>query len=183
MPIVRIMKRATFVCLLFLVGLAIVPIQAQASSTPRTETLKDGPYSIGVTLSPDPPEVEKPLNVTLVTRDAFQLSGYVMAVPGPGTDAIIVRAPLAPASYTSHTLMGVLHLPVRGAWQIVIDLDGPSGHGSASLDVTVSAPNAIPPWLGWLIGLSPLIGCAWLTWQQWNYRRRLLATRTLEKSV
>jgi len=79
--------------------------------------------------------------------------------------------------------MGVLHLPVRGAWQVGIDLDGPAGHGSASLDVTVSAPNAIPPWLGWLIGLSPLIGCAWLTWQQWNYRRRLLATRTLEKSV
>src|SRR5947209_20415190 len=125
MHIVRILKRGTVVCLLFLLGFVIVPIQAQASSTPRTETLKAGPYSIEVTLSPDPPEVEKPLNVTLVTRDAFQISGYVMAVPGQGTAAIIVRAPLAPASHTSHTLMGVLHLPVRGAWQVGIDLDGP----------------------------------------------------------
>ncbi|SRR5579884_1950549 len=183
MHIMRIMKRGTFVCLLFLMGLAIVPIQAQASNAPRTETLKAGPYSIEVTLSPDPPEVEKPLNVTLVTHGASQISGYVMAVPGPGTDAIIVRTPLAPANHTPHMLMGILHLPVRGAWQVVINLDGSSGHGSASLDVTVSAPNAIPPWLGWLIGLSPLIGCAWLIWQQWNYRRRLLATRTLEKSA
>ena len=183
MHTVRILKRGTFVCLLFLMGLAVVPIQARASSLPRTDTLKAGPYSIEVTLSLDPPEVEKPLNIALVTRDASQLSGYVMAVPGPGTDAIIVRAPLAPAGHTSNTLVGVLHLPVRGAWQVGIDLDGPAGHGSASLDVTVSAPNAIPPWLGWLIGLSPLIGCAWLTWQQWNYRRLLLATRALEKSA
>jgi hypothetical protein len=183
MRILRILKRGTFVCLVFLLGLAVVPVQAQASGTPRTETLKAGPYSIEVTLSLDPHEVEKPLSVTLVTRDAFQFSGYVTAVPGPGTDAIVVRAPLAPAERTSHTLVGVLHLPVRGVWQIVIDLDGPSGHGSASLDVTVSAPNALPLWLGWLIGLSPLIGCAWLIWQQWQYRRRLLASRVLEKSA
>jgi hypothetical protein len=183
MRIFRILKRGTFICLVLLLGLAVVPIQTRASSTPRTETLKAGPYSIEITLSLDPPEVEKPLNVTLVTRDASQLSGYVMAVPGLGTDAITVRAPLAPAGRTSDTLVGVLHLPVRGVWQIVIDLNGPSGHGSARLDVTVSAPNAISPWLGWLIGLSPLIGCAWLVWQQWKYRRRLLAARALQKSV
>jgi hypothetical protein len=183
MCILPLLKRGTFICLVFLLGLAVVPIQARASSMPRPEALKAGPYSVQVTLSLDPPEVEKPLTVTLVTRNAAQLSGYIMAMPGLGTDAITVRTALAVASHTPNTLEGTLHLPVRGAWQIVIDLDGPSGHGSASLDVTVSAPNAISPWLGWLIGLSPLIGCVWLIWQQWKYRRRLLAIRALEKSA
>ncbi len=183
MGILHILKRGTFICLVFLLALAMVPIQVRASSMPRTEMLKAGPYSIEVTLSLDPPEVEKPLNITLVAGNASQLSGSVMAIPGAGTDAITVRTLLAPAGHTSNTLEGTLHLPVRGAWQIVIDLDGPSGRGSASLDVTVSAPNAIPAWLGWLIGLSPLIGCVWLIWQQWKYRRRLLAARALEKSA
>src|SRR5947209_4018053 len=137
MRIVRILEIGTFLCLLSLLGLAVVPVQVRASSTPRTETLKAGPYSIEVTLSQDPPEVEKPLNVTIVTRDASQFSGYVLAVPGPGTDALLVRAPLTSTEHTSNTQVGVLHLPVRGVWQIVVDLDGPSGHGEASLDVTV----------------------------------------------
>jgi hypothetical protein len=183
MRILRILKIGTLVCLLSLVGLVLVPVQVRASSTPRTEALKAGPYSIEVTLSLDPPEVEKPLNVTIVTPDASQVSGYVMAVPGPGTDALLVRAPLTSTKHASNTQVGVLHLPVRGVWQIVIDLDGPAGHGSASLNVIVSAPNAIPPWLGWLIGLSPLIGGAWLIWHQWKYRRRLLAIRSLQRSA
>ncbi len=183
MRILHILKIGILVSLLSLISLAVVPAQVRASSTPRTEMLKAGPYPIEVTLSLDPPEVEKPLNVTVVTRDASQFSGYVMAVPGPGTDALLVRAPLTATKYASNTQVSVLHLPVRGVWQIVIDLDGPSGHGSASLDVIVSAPNAIPPWLGWLIGLSPLIGGAWLIWQQQKYRRRLLATRSLQRST
>src|SRR5437660_12288763 len=122
MRILRILEIGTFLCLLSLLGLAVVPVQVRASSTPRTETLKAGPYSIEVTLSQDSPEVEKPLNVTLVTQNASQLSGSIMAIPGPGTDAIIVHAPLALAEHTSNTQAGVLHLPVRGVWQIVINL-------------------------------------------------------------
>ncbi len=98
MHIMRIMKRGTFVCLLFLMGLAIVPIQAQASNAPRTETLKAGPYSIEVTLSPDPPEVEKPLNVTLV-------------VPGRSLLISMARPVMAQLALTSPSLHPMLFLP------------------------------------------------------------------------
>ena len=33
----------------------------------------------------------------------------------------------------------------------------------------------VPEWLGWLIGLSPLIGLAWFGWRQRGYLRRLRA--------
>src|SRR5947209_18640764 len=120
MHILPILKRGAFICLVFLLGLAVVPIQARAGSMPRPQMLKVGPYSVQVTLSPDPPEVEKPLNVTLVADNASHLSGSIQAVPGPGTDAIPVRPPLTPVGHAWNTLEGTLHLPVRGPCQFII---------------------------------------------------------------
>ena len=167
---------ATILCALL--ALTAAPGLALAGGKPtRSETLTAGPYVIVLNLFQDPPEVEQPLDVSIVCRDNTHLSGQIIGIPGPGTDGVIVRANLTPASQQPGTLVGAIHLPVRGAWQLVVDLDGSRGHGMASLDVTVAAPNAIPTWLGWLIGLSPLIGCAWLAWQQWRYRRALLSKR------
>jgi hypothetical protein len=63
---------------------------------------------------------------------------------------------------------------VRGSWRLIVELDGPQGQGSSGLAVTSVVPFVLPAWLGWLLGLSPLIGCAWLIWHQWRYRRQLL---------
>jgi len=161
-----------------LLALTAAPGVALAGGKPaRSETLTAGPYVIVLNLFQDPPEVEQPLDVSIVCRDNAHLSGQIIGIPGPGTDGVIVRAKLIPASQQPGTLVGAIHLPVRGAWHLVVELDGSRGHGMASLDVTVTAPNAIPTWLGWLIGLSPLVGCTWLAWQQWRYRRALLSKR------
>jgi hypothetical protein len=53
-----------------------------------------------------------------------------------------------------------------------VSLDGPQGPGTGSIVVTVSAPGAIPVWLGWLIGLSPLVGLAWFGLAQRRHWRR-----------
>lgn len=170
-----LVKAGIWMCVFFFLTLALIPARARASGTPeRRETLRVGSYSIQVILSPDPPEVEMPLTVTVSAQGTARLTGRVIALPGPGTDATPSKATLTPVGHASDTLACAVHLPVRGAWQIIIDLDGPRGPGSVSLDVTVTAPNAIPSWLGWLIGLSPLLGCGWLVWRQWKYRRRLL---------
>jgi len=42
--------------------------------------------------------------------------------------------------------------------------------------ITIAAPGAIPSvWLGYLIGLSPLLGLAWFAWWQRGYLHRLRA--------
>ena len=162
------------------------PALASSSSKPAwSETLSAGPYTIVAVLSSQPPIVGQDFTVTVTHHEATPLSGMLVAQPGPGTDAIPVHRAFVAASGNMHVLTDTLNLVVRGAWTIVINLNGPRGRGSASFDVTVTAPNAIPPWLGWTIGLLPLIGCAWLIRQQWQYRNTLLhgmqKTRTLSQ--
>jgi hypothetical protein len=139
-------------------------------------SLQVGPYHVEVQFSADPPHVEAPLQVTVHVLQPGQFSGELIGEPGAGTDAVPTHVQLAAEQGNSSVLSGELHLSVRGVWSIVIDLKGPQGSGSATIGVTVSAPNAIPTWLGWLLGLSPLLGCAWLVYQQARYRRKLLST-------
>ena len=162
--------------LLMVLFLLIMPITALASGNKpaRSETLIAGPYTIVVGLSDNPPIVAQNFTLTISSHETTLLSGTLTAQPGPGTDAIPAHAALVSDNGNAHVLIGTLHLVVRGAWEIVIDINGTKGHGSASIDVTVTAPNAMPPWLGWMIGLLPLLGCAWLIWQQWRYRNTLL---------
>lgn len=164
--------------MLLLLFLLIMPATALASGNKpaRSETLTAGPYTISVGLSDDPPIVDQNFTLTISSHEESPLSGTLTAQPGPGTDAIPAHAPLLLDKGNEHMLTGTLHLVVRGAWEIVMNLNGSKGQGSASIDVTVTAPNAMPPWLGWIIGLLPLLGCAWLIWQQWQYRNTLLRT-------
>jgi hypothetical protein len=149
---------------------------AYAQSKPvHSQTLVVGPYAVVVGMSEYPPIVGDAIDVTVKEPSATQLSGQLVAQPGLGTDAIPLHASFAAQS--DGTLDATIHLIVKGAWTLVFDLNGPKGQGTASIDVIVSAPGAIAPWLGWTIGLSPLIGCAWLGWWLWNYRRKLIAKR------
>ncbi len=162
----------------FLLALGIgvsVPLSALARGNPaHSETLIAGPYVVEVAFSEDPPQVEQPLDVTVVAHNQVQLSGSLTAKPGSGTDGVIIHALFTLNQKQPWILTSSIHFPVRGAWHLIFALDGDKGHGTASIDVTVTAPNAMPLWLGWLIGLSPLVGCAWLVWQQWRHRRKLL---------
>lgn len=147
----------------------------------HSQTLVVGPYTVVVSMSESPPIVGDAIDVTVKEPSAVQLSGHLIAQPGLGTDAIPTHATFNAAS--DSTLVTTIHLIVKGAWTLVFDLNGPKGPGSASIDVIVSAPGAIAPWLGWTIGLSPLIGCAWLGWWLWNYRRKLLAKRRADTTA
>jgi len=151
------------------------PALASSSGKPAwSETLSAGPYTIVVGLSNDPPIVDQDFTVSVASHGAVPLSGMLAAQPGPGTDALPAHTTLTSTDGNTQELTGTLHLVVRGAWTIVMDLNGPRGQGSASFNVTVTAPNAMPAWIGWTIGLLPLIGCVWLIWQQWRYRNTLL---------
>ena len=149
---------------------------AYAQSKPvHTQPLMVGSYNVVVGLSEYPPIVGDAIDVTIKEPVGTQLSGQITAQPGLGTDGIPTHSTFT--ANADGTLDATIHLVVKGAWTLVFDLNGPQGQASASIDVIVSAPGAIAPWLGWTIGLSPLIGCVWLGWWLWNYRRKLLAKR------
>jgi hypothetical protein len=153
----------------------ILPGTAQASGPAHTETLMAGPYLIDVNLYQYPPQTDQSDEVTVVPQQSnLHLSGLILMEPGLGTDAVELRSPLSPSGQ-SGTLVGSIRMPVRGAWNIVIQLNGPQGAGQAGFPIVVAAPGAIPIWLGWLIALTPLLGIAWLVWHQRRYRKRLLA--------
>lgn len=163
----------TLACIALLV---INPAVALAGGGPaHTETVAAGPYVVDVNLYQDPPFTDQSVEVTVVPHDSrLRLTGRIVMAPGLGTDAVVLHAPLSPMGQTS-TLVGTIRMPVRGAWNIVIQLHGPQGSGEASFPILVAGPGAIPIWLGWLIALAPLTGFAWFIWHQYRYHQKLLA--------
>jgi len=167
-----------FALALLTLSLFMLPGVAQASGPAHTETLMAGPYLVNVNLYQYPPWTDQSDEVTVVPQQGnLHLSGLILMEPGLGTDAVELRSHLSPSG-PSGTLVGSIRMPVRGAWNIVIQLNGPQGAGQASFPIVVAAPGAIPIWLGWLIALTPLLGIAWLIWHQRRYRKRLLARVT-----
>lgn len=156
--------------------LMFVLLTTGATGLPASvQTLAAGPYIIDFDLYQNPPTVDTALKVAVVPHDrGLRLQGYVMVEPGLGTDATPQRFNLSATAATPGTLQATIHIPVRGAWDIVIALTGPQGQGVARVSVTVAAPGAIPVWLGWLIGASPLTLVAFWIWRQHRYKRSLL---------
>lgn len=167
------MKRLLIILALTLCIMGLSPA-ALAASPARSETAQIGNYLVDVGYSADPIPVEQDFTVTVTPHQAGEISsGTLNAKPGLGTDGIAKKVTLD--THSDGTLSATLSLAVRGAWQLVFTLDGSSGQGSGSTSITVASPDAIPVWLGWTIGLSPIIGVVIFAFFQRRYRRRLLA--------
>ena len=130
---------------------------AQSSDPLRTFSARLGPYPVEVEYY-NTPSGGQALSFRVVpkNREAAPSSYAVTAVPDTTLDAIPVKATLAPDKDGSGAVRGTVNLPVSGQWLLLIDADGPLGKGSGSAPVLASAPPAIPLWLGWLIGLTPV---------------------------
>jgi len=156
------------------IALCLLFVLTTAVSAASTQTLAAGPYIIDFSLSQNPPPVDTPLDATVLPHDSnLNLQGYITVEPGLGTDATPLRFPLTAAGGARGALHTTIRMPVRGAWNIVITLTGPQGQGSSQVAVTAAAPGAIPVWLGWLIGASPLVLVAFWIWRQHLYKRSL----------
>jgi hypothetical protein len=142
----------------------------------RVVTLAVGAYVVDVDLDQAQPYAERPLTLTVVPHDStLRLHGRIIAEPGLGTDATKLYAKLTLQGHSA-VLVGTISMPVRGAWNLVIELTGPQGQARAGFPVTVAAPGAMPFWMGWVIALTPLVAIAW--WLLWLHRyRRSLAGR------
>ncbi len=149
------MRAGTVVPLVVLLALTAAPARA---ATTRTDAYPAGPYTIAVTRE-DPVEVDHATGFALTVRPADGATVAATTLPGPRTAGrpgrAVTIAAYAPGSYNVSA-----SFPVRGAWLLVLDVSGPPGRGAASVPVTVAAPGAIPQWLGWTMGPSPLPGVA-----------------------
>lgn len=161
--------------IVFLTALLVVTSGSAFANTPaRSVTAAAGPYIVDINFMQNPPYVDQPLVLTVVPHEhGLMLQGRIVAQPGLGTDAVPLHANLSATGDQTGMLTGSIRMPVKGAWQIVIELQGPKGVGSASVNVTVGAPGAMPAWLAWLIGSTPLLGVAGWIWLQHRYRNRL----------
>lgn len=173
----NVLRMLVGVLLAFLIVLWLVPGVVLAAGTPaHTETIAAGPYIIDATLSQDPPYVDQPFDVTVVPHDrSIQLSGVVIAQPGLGTNANKLQWPLVAVGDHTGTLKSSIHIPVKGAWNILFKLDGPQGSGEARVAIVMSAPGAMPFWLAWIIGCIPLSGViVWVIYQR-RYHQKIAA--------
>ncbi len=162
---------------LSLLAFVLLCTGASVESAPAsTKTLAAGPYIIDFNMYQNPPPADAPLEVTVVPHiNTLHLQGYITVEPGLGTDATPLHFTLTATGGTNGALQATIRMPVRGAWNIVITLTGPQGQGSSQVAVTAAAPGAIPVWLGWLIGASPLLLIAFWIWRQHLYKRSLLS--------
>ena len=139
----------------------------------RTDPFAAGPYSVAVTRA-DPVEVDHTTAFTLALTPPDGATVVAVTLPGPGTPGRPGRATAVPGDRPGAYVV-TASFPVRGAWVLVLDVAGPRGRGRAAVPLTVAAPGAIPQWLGWTIGLSPLLGLAVFLVAQVRTARRLRA--------
>jgi hypothetical protein len=146
--------------------LALAPVTAT-----RTDAYAAGPYTVTVTRE-DPVQVDRATGFALALAPADGADVVAVTLPGPGTAGRPGRA-VTTAGYRPGTYVVTASFPVRGAWVLALDVNGAAGHGRAVVPLTAAAPGAIPQWLGWTIGLSPLAGLAVFLAVQVRTARRL----------
>ncbi len=168
--------RVLGVVLLLCAGL-LLPLSAGAhAATPlKEETVQAGPYGIKISYY-SLPRTEQAASLTLA--------------PLPGSPVFQqVKATLRPAGATNSTPRTLTVRPdptdgpgvqevivtanVVGAWTLHLEVNGPEGPSTVDAPIAVAGPAAIPVWVGWLIGLSPLyLAIGFVVWQVVDLRRR-----------
>jgi hypothetical protein len=154
------------------------PLIVAAQGPVRSETRYAGAYTLRIDLYSDPPFTGRryTFDVLVSATTPADLRGLTLAasaIPDAGTNATPVRASLSPASSSAGGFQGYVTMAVRGSWLLRFDVAGPAGSSSADLPLRVAAPTAIPIWLAWLIGLSPLLGLLLFGVRQRSYLARL----------
>lgn len=159
------------VCLALALTL-LFPGRALAAQVTRVSA---GSYALNVQIAQNEPQADQPFDILITPQNSTEhLSGQVVEMPVSGTDAANIYVPLTRQAGLTSALKGELRIPIRGFWQLVLELEGPHGPGKATIPMVVSAPGAMPIWLAWSIGSLPALGLLWWILRQRTYQRALL---------
>lgn len=137
--------------------LNIASVSAHTDEPLRTVESRIGPYPMVIAYYSEPRGGQALVfSVEPTTNVPSDLRYTVTAIPGTTVDAVPVRARLLTTPDHPGGVEGSVHLPVSGQWLLQIEIAGPYGLSSEDVPVLAGAPPAIPQWLGWLIGLTPV---------------------------
>lgn len=143
-----------------LCGLLLLNVGGVAAHTGeplRTVEKRIGPYPIEIAYYSEPRGGQALIfSVEPTAAVPTNLRYMVTAIPGTTVDAVPVRAQVQPTADHPGGVEGSVNLPVSGQWLLQIEIVGPHGLSSEDVPVLAGAPPALPEWLGWLIGLTPV---------------------------
>ena len=163
------------VVLIVEIGLSIAAT-THGSVAERVVRINAGPYPLVVSLYKYPANAgfALPFAVAPQTPIHGTLTYDVNSLPGDGVSATPVHASFNADSAIANGIQGDAEITVRGPWILVINVNGPSGHATALVPITATAPPAIPEWFGWLIGFIPLYGLLIFLFMQRSKKRASL---------
>lgn len=176
---------------LTLIGLALIlamaahPAQAHGGGTPQLTNVRAGPYRVSVWTQPDPIRAGE-LHITVAVSEAPGPQADAGGAGAPVLDAT-VRVQAQPVGRAGEALVAFatrenavnklfyeadMELPSEGNWQVVIEVEGPAGAGSADFEIQVLPPSALNslgglPWPLWG-GLG--LGLLTVGWAMWAFR-------------
>lgn len=157
--------------------LALAPIPARANaSDPHHETMQVGPYTVLVGFSEWPMLAERSIDITFEPEsDVFEPEGGIagktatIRVVDPLGEPYVV-GPLG-RHPRDRSLWGLdlIALPSSGPWSIELEIDGPLGIGSGTLEgIEVGARPGPPPAPFWILASLPLLFLVWLGVRGWR---------------
>ena len=151
------------------------PAAAHNAYPARTYTLQVGPYQYQALLFNEKINAGDHVQVVLVPDAATRAATVQLQVAANGPGGAAVPAALIPDENDHRNTAVDVVIPAQGAWRLAVTAAGAAGRGTADFGLTVAPPAAIPPWAGWAIALSPLLGLAWFATQQRGMLRRAAA--------
>ena len=176
-----VVTATVFLTVLVIASLVAHPAAAHITLPGSQATLMAGWDSLDVELDTTQPYVSRRFALYARIRpeqmsaadSSYSLS--LVAVPGLGTTAVQQRGHLVRIAGSVYEWEGDIAVPTRGAWGLRFRVTRPDGSfKDTHYPMTVAAPNAIPMWQGWCLGLSPLLAFfAFGVWQARVLRRQL----------
>ena len=127
----------------------------------RVVHVQAGPYPLTVNLYTYPARASYALPFSIAPQQPINgtLTYDISSLPDPSdVPATPVRASVTPDPNVHNGIQGNAEITVQGDWTLDIVVNGVAGSGEASVPIVATAPPAIPPWLGWVIGLIPFYG-------------------------
>lgn len=151
------MRKASIITSFFLMISIIIALTAGGASPLATQNAAVGPYLVLLSFY-SLPRAGQSMSLTIQSSRPAQPLKFTGAIlnPAPGTDATPVNIILTPDKEDQNVYDVQATPPIKGKWLFHMRVSGPSGTISGDIPLEVDGPPAIPLWLGWLIGLSPL---------------------------
>lgn len=170
------MRRKLWVLFLATVLLILPAAVASAHDGPVEgvyhQDVQVGPYPVAVSYVDWPLQALKSNRLIVRPQGGIEGKSGHLTLTGPNGKVISVNL-LPYPGLQGAWMFETAGLPVEGEWTMKLDLQGPDGAGTLTMErLVVAPPPGIPMWFGWLLGLFPVYGMVWFGYREVKRLRR-----------